>query len=261
MSGSKKRELDYKEGLVSVVIPVYNAEKYLDKTLRSVLRQTYKNIEVILVDDNSEDGSSEIIKHYQTACQNIIYCLQQKNMGAGYARNKALEMAKGQYIAFLDSDDEWMPDKLERQIDLMREKESPFCYAAIEMIDKDDNIIKPRRNVRENLGYKFLLSNTMIATSSVVIDRKVIGDFRMHLRRGGQDYATWLMLLRDGTLACGINEVLVKYRVREESLSSGKFKSIRQIWEIQTQDEGIGKFSVAWHIIQWCWNSIKKYYM
>lgn len=261
MSGSKRNKLDYTEGLVSVIIPVYNAEKYLDRTLGSVFRQTYKKIEVVMVDDSSKDRSSEIIKNYQLEGQKITYYLQNKNLGAGYARNKALELAKGQYVAFLDSDDEWMPDKLERQINLMKEKKSPFCYTAIEMIDKNDNLLKGKRSVKESLGYNFLLSNTMIATSSVIIDREVAGDFRMSLRRGGQDYATWLRLLRDGTMACGINETLVKYRVSKNSLSSGKLKSIKQIWEIQTQDEGIGKISVAWHIVRWCLNSVKKYYV
>lgn len=261
MSKGKRKESDYVEGLVSVIIPVYNAEKYLDRTLKSVFLQTYKNIEVVLVDDGSKDGSLDIIKNYQSNYQGIIYYLQEENMGAGCARNKALELARGQYVAFLDSDDLWMRDKLEHQINLMKEKQSPFCFTAIEMIDKDDKVIKEKRNIKESIEYKFLLSNTMIATSSVVIDRKSMGDFRMHLRRGGQDYGTWLQLLRDGTVACGINEVLVKYRVREGSLSSGKLKSVKQIWEIQTKDEGIGRITVVWHIIRWCWNSIKKYYM
>ena len=123
------------------------------------------------------------------------------------------------------------------------------------MMDEKSETIKGKRNIKETCDYKYLLHNTIIATSSVVIDRTVLGDFRMPLRRGGQDYATWLMLLRDGAVACGINEALVRYRVARGSLSSNKFKSIKQVWEIQTQDEKINKFIAAFHVMCFCFNA------
>lgn len=252
---------DYIKGLVSVITPVFNCEKYIERTLNSVFSQTYKSIEIVLVDDQSKDNSAKIIKQYQINHPEIVYYLQPENKGAGYARNKALELAKGQFVAFLDSDDLWTPDKIEKQINLMKQKGASFCFTAIEMIDGEDNVIKKKRKIREEIDYNFLLSNTMIATSSVVIDRSIKGDFRMHLRRGGQDYATWLKLLRNGSKAYGVNEALVKYRIDGESLSSNKMKSIEQIWEIQTKDEGIGKIATGFHLIRWCWNSVKKYWM
>lgn len=252
---------DYIEDLVSVITPVYNAEKYLKRSIDSVLAQTYPYIEMILVDDCSKDNSACIIHKYQQTYHQIKYYLLPQNMGAGYARNKALELAKGQYVAFLDADDVWLPEKIACQINLMKEKEVPFSYTAIEMIDDNDNLVKKKRNVVEVIDYKFLLTNTMIATSTVVIDRKVLGDFRMHLRRGGQDYATWLKLLRKGCNAVGINETLNRYRVGHNSLSANKLNSVRQIWEIQKNDEGIGCLYVLLHIVKWCWNSIKKYYI
>lgn len=257
----ERKPEDYIKGLVSVITPVYNVEKYIDRTLGSVFAQTYKDIEIVLVDDQSKDKSAEIIRHYQETHPEIVYCLQPQNMGAGHARNKALELAKGQYVAFLDADDMWKPEKIEKQVKLLEEKKGSFCFTAIEMIDGDDKVIKGKRKVREEIDYNFLLSNTMIPTSGVMIDRTVKGDFRMHLRRGGQDYATWLKLLHDGSVAYGIDEALVGYRIDGESLSSNKLKSIRQIWEIQTQDEGINKAAAGWHIVRWCWNSVKKYWM
>ena len=251
---------DYEPGLVSVITPVYNAEKYLKESIESVLSQTYHHIEMILVDDCSSDNSAQIIREYQLKNSRIRYYLQPRNMGAGHARNKALELARGQYVAFLDADDVWIPVKIERQISLMNEKQAPFSYAAIEMVDENDDIIKRKRDVRESITYDFLLSNTMIATSTVVIDRTVLGDFRMHVRRGGQDYATWLKLLRSGYKAVGINEVLNKYRIRNNSLSSNKLSSIKQIWDIQINDEGIGYIKVLINIMKWCCNSVKKYY-
>lgn len=255
----ERRPEDYVKGLVSVITPVYNAEKYIDKTLESVLAQTYKNIEIVLVDDRSKDRSAEIIKKYQEIHPEIVYYLQPENMGAGHARNKALEISGGQYVAFLDSDDMWKPEKIDKQVRLLQEKNEGFCFTAIEMVDGDDKIIKGKRTVKEEIDYHFLLSNTMIPTSGVMIDRCVKGDFRMHLRRGGQDYATWLKLLRDGSKAYGINEALTDYRIDGESLSSNKLESLWQIWEIQTQDEGISKPGAIINIMKWAVSSIKKY--
>ena len=190
----------YADNLVSVIIPVYNAEKYIERTLKSIFAQTYKDIEVVLVDDCSKDRSAEIILNYKKTHPEIVYYLQKKNMGAGAARNKALKLAHGRYVAFIDSDDAWLPDKLSRQLELMQEKNTPFSYTAIEMMDENDVTIKRKRNLKESCDYKYLLHNTIIATSSVVVDRSILGDFRMPLRRGGQDYATWLMLLRNGVV-------------------------------------------------------------
>lgn len=257
----ERKAEDYVKGLVSVITPVYNAEKVIEKTLESVFAQTYESIEIVLVDDQSKDNSAAIIKKIQETHPEIVYYLQPKNMGAGHARNKALELARGQYVAFLDADDLWKPSKAEKQISQLKEKNGSFSFTAIEMIDGEGKIIKGKRKVKEEIDYKFLLSNTMIPTSGVLVDRCVKGDFRMHLRRGGQDYATWLKLLRDGSKAYGIDEALVGYRIDGESLSSNKLKSIIQIWEIQTQDEGISKVVAGWHIVRWCWNSVKKYWM
>ena len=112
-------ERTYMAGLVSVIMPIYNAEKYLADTLNSIFEQDYKDIEMVLVDDCSKDSSAKIISEYQKAHPEIVYYLQEKNMGAGAARNKALELAKGQYVAFLDSDDMWLQGKITRQIELM----------------------------------------------------------------------------------------------------------------------------------------------
>lgn len=250
----------FQDNLVSVITPVYKAEKYLRKTIDSVLDQTYPNIEMILVDDCSPDHSKEIIEEYQKKTDKLVYHKQKKNMGAGVARNTALEIGKGRYVAFLDSDDLWKPEKIKKQIRLMKKYNAPFCFTAIEMIDGDDKITKSKRPVKRRVDYKFLLHNTMIPTSSVVIDRWQCGDFRMPLRRGGQDYATWLSLLRDGKIAYGINDALTQYRIDGESLSSNKLKSVKQIWEIQTQDEKINKVTAACNIVVWAGNSVKKYF-
>jgi len=250
---------EFAKDLVSVITPVYNAERFIQQTLESMIAQTYENIEFILVDDCSSDSSAQIIKSFKKKHSNIVYHLQEKNMGAGVARNKALEIAKGQYVAFLDSDDLWVPEKTKRQIDLMKSTDTPLCYAAIEMIDEQGKTIKGKRSIPEECDYNMLLHNTLIATSSVIVDRNKLGDFRMPIRRGGQDYATWLMLLRGDVIAKGINEVLVKYRISKGSLSSNKFKSIKQVWDIQTEDMGIGKTNALYNMVCFVRNALMKY--
>lgn len=256
------KQKQYVDGLVSVITPVYNAETVIGKTLESVFAQTYKNIEIVLVDDCSSDNSQLVIEKYQKEHPEIVYFRQPTNQGAGAARNKALELAKGQYVAFLDADDLWYQEKIERQIKLLNEKGGAFSYTAIEMIDDGGNIVKKKRKVKEQITYKFLLRNTMIATSTVLIDRKKLGDFRMPLRRGGQDYATWLILLRNGTIAYGINEALEQYRIgNKNSLAGKKRKSLKQVWDIQVHQEGINCFSATLNLFCFVFNAIKKYFL
>lgn len=257
--GLEINQRKFENETVSVITPVYNASRFLQQTIESALSQTYPDMEIILVDDCSTDSSADIIHDLQKQYSQIVYHLQPRNMGAGVARNTALELATGRFVAFLDADDIWKPEKTALQLELMQEKESPFCFTAIEMIDENGAVIKKKRPVKEELDYNFLLHNTMIATSTVIIDRQRMGDFRMPIRRGGQDYATWLKLLRNGTVAVGINEALEQYRVSAGSLSSNKFKSIRQVWEIQTKDEEINKFIAAYNVIRFGFNALRKY--
>lgn len=251
----------YDNETVSVIIPVYNASRYIGKAIESALNQTYKNIEIVLVDDCSKDNSRQIIEKYMKEHRNIIYHAQEKNLGAAVARNTALELANGKYVAFLDSDDIWYDKKIEKQLELMKKEDVAICFSAIEMIDENGKRIKGKINVPNKVDYKFLLKNTIIATSSVTIDRNKMGNFSMPLRRGGQDYATWLKLMRNGVVAYGINETLVSYRVTDNSLSSNKLKSIEQVWSIQKDDEEINIIYRIINIICFVINAFKKRYI
>lgn len=251
----------YDNKMVSIIIPVYNAEKYIGKTIESAINQTYKNIEILLVDDCSSDNSRQIIGNYAQKYKNIICFLQEKNYGAAVSRNLAVSLAKGRYIAFLDSDDLWYPKKIEKQLELMEQKNAAISFTAIEMINENDKVIKEKINILEKVDYKFLLKNTMLATSTVVVDRNITGEFRMPLIRSGQDYATWLQLLREGRIAYGINEVLAKYRKSNNSLSANKIKSIIQVWKIQTRNEKINPLSATYNSFYFAVNAFKKHYL
>ena len=248
----------YDNNIISVIIPVYNKERYLSNAIESIINQSYNDWEIVLVDDCSTDNSAKIISKYTAAHPNIIYHKQDKNGGAAVARNTALTLAKGRYVAFLDADDEWLPNKLEKQLDFMAINNAAISCTALECIDEDGKPLNSVRPVIKEISYKFLLKNTMIATSTVIVDRNKTGDFQMPLRRRGQDYATWLKLLRSGERCFGLNEVLTKYRVMKKSLSSNKWSSIKQVWDIQTINEGINKFNVSINVCFFIINALKK---
>lgn len=252
---------DLNNKMVSVVIPVYNAGDHLVETLDSVLAQTFKVGEIVAVDDCSTDNSAEILRTYCEKYRNIVCLRTEHNLGVAVSRNLALNLAKGRYVAFLDSDDYWYPRKIEKQMALLEKTFASICFTAIEIVDGNGRLLKPKRDIPEKVGYKFLLKNTVIATSSVLVDRLKSGFVQMPLIRSGQDYAAWLQLLRDGTIAYGINDVLVKYRRRKNSLSSNKLKSIQQVWTIQTRNEKIGYVEATFNTVLFAYNAFKKHYV
>lgn len=241
--------------------PVYKAARYIEETIRSVQAQTYKDWELLLIDDCSPDNSGEIIERLAQADARIRYHRLEQNSGAAVARNTAIGMARGEYLAFLDSDDLWEPEKLSRQARFMQEKGCAFSYTRIRMTDAEGNTLKDDIHVPEKISYQGLLRQTVIATSTVMLNRTKLPDFRMPLRRGGQDYATWLQILRETGYAYGLNETLTVYRTSSDSLSSNKLDSVRQVFEIQTQDEHINPLAAALNTLCFCWYAFKKHYM
>jgi len=252
-------ERSFVDGLVSVIIPVYNAERYLESTLDSVFNQTYKDIEIILVDDCSADNSAEIIKSYRDRYPNVIYRRQEYNMGAAVARNTGIEIAKGRYIAFLDSDDLWLPDKTEKQLMFMKERNIAFCFTAYSMFTDDQDVITDKIKIKPKVEYNDLLKKTYIATPTVIIDRYLIGNKPMPLRRTGQDYAYWMLLLRQVD-AYGIDEPLVRVRRRQDSLSKNKLQNIVDIWEVQTGQEKLSPIYAAFNVGCYIFNAVIKRY-
>lgn len=248
----------FNNDVVSVIIPVYNAEKYLETTLLSVVNQSYNNWELVLVDDCSTDSSPEIISKYCAQSKNINYHRLEHNQGAAVARNTALNIAKGRYIAFLDSDDIWEPQKLEYQMSYMLETNAFASCTASDTINDEGQPLGKIRHVNPQIDYKFLLHNTMVSTSTVIVDRNKAGKFQMPLLRSGQDYATWLMLMRNGNVFNGIDKVLTHYRISKKSLSSNKLDSMRQIFQIQTRFEGLGKISALYNTFCFAVNALKK---
>lgn len=250
---------EYKE-TVAVIIPLFNSEKFMEKTINSVINQTYQNFEMILVDDCSKDETRRVAENYEKKYGNVHYFCLEQNSGAAVARNRGLEVTDARYVAFLDSDDTWECNKLEKQLNFMKKNNYAFTFSAYDTVNDDGDKIGKKIRIKEKIEYKDLLSKTMIATPTVLIDRKKTGDLFMPLRRTGQDYAFWLLLLRN-TDAYGIDEPIVHVCKRKNSLSKNKFQNIRDVWDVQTKYENINVFFASINIFRYCFYTLKKHYL
>lgn len=251
--------LEQIKDLVSVVTPVHNAEKYIETTLKSILNQTYKNLEVILVDDASKDSSREIIKKYEKIDSRVRPILLDNNVGVANARNEGIKNARGQYIAFLDSDDIWLEEKLEEQIKFMQEKDIAFSHTAYEFMDEEGNKIGKTVRVVESVGYTDLLKQNSIGCLTVVIDRNKVEKIEMPQIRH-EDYATWLSILRDGNRAYGHDKVLALYRKSSNSLSGNKVKSAMWTWNIIRNVENVPLQKAVFYFSNYAIKNINKHF-
>lgn len=246
------------EELVSIITPVYNAEKFLHDTINSVLEQDYKNWEMILVDDCSKDNSEKIIREYEKNDKRIKYIKLEKNVGAAKTRNLALEQAKGRYIAFLDSDDVWKKNKLSKQIKFMKDRDIGFSFTEYEVMSEDGELIGRDIKVPKHINYNQYLKNTIIGCLTVIIDKEKIGDFRMVDIRKNQDMATWLSILKKGVIAHGLNENLAKYRLVKGSISNNKFKTIKTVWNTYRYCEKLSLIKSIYCFICYGMNAVIK---
>lgn len=270
---------DKVSGLVSIIVPVYRAAAYIADTIEMVFSQTYGRWELLLVDDCSGDGSVEVIEkrlsaygHHpaETAIENVgrvekylcgdekkvfLIC-KNKNEGAAAARNTGMDLAGGQYIAFLDADDIWVSDKLRKQLSFIREKGAGFSFSAYEFGDEEAKPTGRVVHVPEMLTYKKALSRTIIFTTTVVIDRDIVPDELMRMPQvESEDTATWWQILRAGHTAYGLDEVLAVYRRPAKSLSSNKFKAVKRIWNLYRRQEKLSVFAGAFYFVFWAYRA------
>ena len=230
--------------MVSIVVPVYNAANYIEKTIEMVCEQTYKDWELILVDDASRDNSVQVIEDYIKKQGKRIRLIRKKvNQGAAEARNTGIDNSSGRYIAFLDADDVWMPDKLEKQIAFMERYDAAFSFHAYEFGDENANPTGKIVHVPLKLKYKQALSRTIIFTTTVMFDTEKIDMEIIHMPNvPSEDTATWWRILKSGYEAYGLNENLAIYRRPAKSLSSNKLEAIARIWFLY---RNIANLSVA----------------
>lgn len=246
--------------LVSIVTPVYNAERFLKDTIASVQAQTHENWEWLLADDCSSDKSIEIIKKAQTKDKRIKLIKNKKNSGAALSRNAGTKQAKGQYLAFLDADDLWHKDKLKTQVSFMQKNNHAFTYTDYEFADENGDSTGKHVKVPTSITHAQSLKNHIIWTSTVMIDLLQVPKpvASMPDVRRGQDAATWWQILRHVDVAYGINEVLSYYRRTNDSLSANKLKAMKRTWYLFTKVE---KLSIAKSVYYFGWygfNAVRK---
>jgi glycosyltransferase involved in cell wall biosynthesis len=240
------------EGLVSIITPIYNGEKYIAETIESVLCQTYTNWEMLITDDGSTDKSAEIIRNYQEKEPRILF-FQQKNAGSAVARNNGIRHAKGQYIALLDSDDIWEENFLKSQIDFLEEKNAILAYASYKRInEKSEECLMPLR-ARSSVTYKQMLLTNYIGCLTGLYDRTKYGKIylREELKSLRDDYAYWLDIIRLVGIAYGNPEVLAKYRVFSSSTTGKKQKLIKAQFYFYNKYLGLGYFRSIIHVFYW----------
>ncbi|MBR4668935.1 MAG: glycosyltransferase family 2 protein [Butyrivibrio sp.] len=218
--------------MVSIIVPVYNASKYIASAIEMVSRQTYKDWELILVDDASTDGSADLIQEIINSQKKRIRLIRKdRNEGAAAARNTGIDASSGRYIAFLDADDIWKEDKLEKQVRFMEENNAAFSYHAYEFGDENANPTGKVVKVPFTMNLRQALSRTIIFTTTVMLDTEQLGIDLIHMPQvPSEDTATWWRILKCGYLAYGLNENLAIYRRPGKSLSSNKIVALERIW-------------------------------
>lgn len=246
--------------LISIITPVYNCEKLLPKTIESVLNQTYSNWEMLLVDDCTPDSSADLIKEYIKKDSRIKYFKLDKNSGAAIARNVALKESKGRFIAYLDADDLWRPEKLEKQVKYMLENNYAFTCTDYEKINEDGKSLNKIIKIPERVNYSLYLRNTIIQTVGVMVDTKITGKdvLVMPNIRRRQDAATWCQLLKAGYDCYEVPENLSYYRVVSNSLSSNKFKAVKGTWFLYRKIEKLSLFKASFCFVGYAVNAVKK---
>ena len=266
-------------GLVSIIVPVYRAGAYIAETIAMVIRQTCKEWELLLIEDCSPDNSAEIIRgilgdytcrslslgqqgirsaeeYTDGTGRRIVLVCKEKNEGAAAARNTGLSMAQGRYIAYLDADDVWFPEKLEHELCFIKDRRAGFVFTAYEFGDEKARPTGKVVRVPEILTYKKALSRTVIFTTTVLLDRKIIPDKLMLMPAvESEDTATWWQILRAGYTAYGLNETLAIYRRPPKSLSSNKFMAIRRIWNLYRRQEKLSVIASACYFVAWAYRA------
>ena len=249
--------MDLMEDKVSVVIPVHNAEKFIKETVESVFAQNYRNLEIILCENNSTDSTREILQELSDPRIKML-TLPDVHDAAG-ARNAGVKEAEGRFIAFLDADDLWKENKLERQIAFMKEKNAAFCFTGYEFADEEANPLGKVVKVPENITYSQALKNTTIFTSTVAFDMSYLTKEQIEMPHiKSEDTALWWKLLRTGVAAYGLNENLVYYRRPSKSLSSNKFEAIGRIWKLYREHERLNLPKSIACFIGWAFRAVER---
>ena len=243
--------------LLTVIMPTYNSERFVAESIDSVIAQTINDWELVVVDDASTDLTARVVADYQRRDRRIRLIAQHTNLGPAYARNLALEQARGHLIAFIDSDDLWYPQKTEKQVTEMQRHRADISYTGYKRRrqGQPDGVVV---RVPDRVHYRSMLRRNLIACSTAIVRRATCGSLRMPLIQRRQDHGYWLALLRDGSrTAVGIREPLVWYRIHPDSLSANKFLAAKYSWKLLREVERFGPARSLWLFSGYAFEAMK----
>lgn len=243
--------------LVSVVMPVYNCEKHIKKAIQSVLIQSVL-LELIIIEDCSTDGTREQVESLLQD-ERIIFIQNEHNLGVAASRNKGMELAKGKYIAFLDADDYWVENKLEKQVSLMEQRNIVLSSTGRELIDENGTLTGKIIGIKEEVSYHDLLKGNVLNTSGVMVLASVAKKYPMVQDHLHEDYIMWLSILKEHGKAYGINAPMLKYRVMKGTKSANKLKSARMTYGVY-RFIGLGRIQALYYFVFYAVHGIMKYY-
>lgn len=245
-------------GLISIIMAAYNAEKTIEQAINSVLSQTYTNFELLVVNDCSTDRTAELVKSIAAKDSRVRLISNVKNNGVSYTRKHGLEEAKGSWIAILDSDDAWAPEKLEKQIDFQRRTNADLLFTGSAFMDSEGQPIDWYLHAPAEVTYRQLLKQNVLSNSSALVRKELyakhyaIGD-GMH-----EDFAIWLSILKEGKKAYGVDEPLLIYRIAKSSKSGNKVKAARMNWNTYRY-VGLNLMEAIYYECWYIFNGIRKY--
>lgn len=243
--------------LVSIITPAYNASRFIGETIHSVQRQTYTNWELIIINDSSNDGTAQVVERFMRQDKRIKLIVLPRNVGAAKARNIGIKQAAGEFIAFLDSDDIWLPEKLHVQVTFMVEKNISFSFTGYTIVNESGGNTGVEIHAPAIVDYYVLTGNTIIGCLTVMLDRRKLGVIQMPNMQP-EDTALWLLLLRQGHKAYGIPRILAQYRVVEGSVSRNKVKAAKRYWAVLRKQEKMSIVQSSRCLIQYALNAYMK---
>lgn len=244
--------------LVSIITPVYNGEKYIEECIKSVLNQSYKNIEMIIIDDGSTDNSENIIKKYTKSFPFIKYIKCIENNGIWAARNIGIEKAKGRFISFLDADDIYKENKIKNQMNFMLKNNYAFTYTAYDLINENSTSLNKVIKAKEYEDYDRLLKGNDIGCLTVMIDRLKINTPIKFENYHHEDFVLWLKILKNNVVAYGIDEILSSYRKSNSSVSHNKIKAALWTWNIYINVEKLPLNKAIHYFLKYTMNGFRK---
>ena len=245
-------------GLISVIMAAYNAEKTVRQAVLSALGQTYRNLEILVVDDCSTDSTVDIVKKLAGKDRRIRLFRNRENKGVSYARRHALENAAGSWVAILDSDDAWMPEKLEKQIRFQKEQDAALVFTGSAFMDGNGKQIGFELHVPEEISYRQLLKQNLVSNSSVLVKKSLYEKYYVENDSLHEDFAVWLAIMKTGINAYGIDEPLIIYRITESSKSGNKLHAAKMNWNTY-QYIGLNILQSCYYMVWYAMNGLLKY--